>query len=327
MKTICFFIGFSIVVNSFSQIPESGVPDGPAFREHIPTKRMIPYPHVREADIAWSKRVWRSIDLREKINYPLYYPLDEHFTSGQYYRNSDHWSLWTILREHILQGDLTLYSPYNPYQFDLYDGDQFKYPIRAESGKNYKSDPVFKDKVFYYIGNLGPETDIPISNSIGEDSTIFDPILNVEVPVYPPRDTTWIDSKDIIQYHVKEDWFFDKTRSVMDVRIVGIAPVVYKKENIGGVEQISGTKELFWIYFPHARYIFNKYFVFNDKNNYAWMSFDDYFWKRRFSSTIYKESNVYDRTISTYQNGTDALLESERINEEIRTIESDLWNF
>jgi hypothetical protein len=57
------------------------------------------------------------------------------------------------------------------------------------------------------------------------------------------------------------------------------------------------------------------------------MSFDDYFWKRRFSSTIYKESNVYDRTISTYQNGTDALLESERINEEIRTIESDLWNF
>ncbi len=327
MKTISLFLFGAICAPFLSQIPDNDVGDGLAFREHIPTKRMIAYPSVREADIAWSKRVWRSIDLREKINHPLYYPLDEHYASGQYYRNIDHWSLWTILREHIIQGDLTLYSPYNPYQFSMLDGDQFKYPIRPESGGNYFSDSLFKEKVFYYLGRLGQESDQPLVNYLGDDSMRFDPILKVDVLVYPDRDTTWIDSKEIVQYHLKEDWFFDKTRSVMDVRIIGIAPVIYQKEIIGGVEQISGMQELFWLYFPHTRFVLTNYFVFNDKNNYQWMSFDDYFWKRRFSSTIYKESNVFDRTISTYQSGTDALLESEKINEEIRTIESDLWNF
>ncbi len=35
---------------------------------------LIDYVHLREADIMWSKRVWRMIDLREKINLPLHYP-------------------------------------------------------------------------------------------------------------------------------------------------------------------------------------------------------------------------------------------------------------
>ena len=35
------------------------------------------YSYVREADMMWSKHIWRAIDLREKINLPLYYPLNE----------------------------------------------------------------------------------------------------------------------------------------------------------------------------------------------------------------------------------------------------------
>ena len=34
----------------------------------------VPYPFVREADMMWSKTVWRMMDLREKINLPIYYP-------------------------------------------------------------------------------------------------------------------------------------------------------------------------------------------------------------------------------------------------------------
>jgi hypothetical protein len=40
-----------------------------------------------------------------------------------------------------------------------------------------------------------------------------------------------------------------------------------------------------------------------------------------------KESNVYDRNISTYKNGLDALLEGKRIEEEIFTYEQDLWEY
>jgi gliding motility associated protien GldN len=42
--------------------------------EHIPFKEPIPYPHVREADVMWSKIIWRIVDLREKQNHALYYP-------------------------------------------------------------------------------------------------------------------------------------------------------------------------------------------------------------------------------------------------------------
>lgn len=43
-------------------------------KEHIPNKVPVPYPYVREADVMWSKIIWRMIDLREKQNLPLYYP-------------------------------------------------------------------------------------------------------------------------------------------------------------------------------------------------------------------------------------------------------------
>ena len=42
--------------------------------EHIPFKKPIPYPYVREADVMWSKILWRVIDLRQKQNLALYYP-------------------------------------------------------------------------------------------------------------------------------------------------------------------------------------------------------------------------------------------------------------
>ena len=84
---------------------------------------------------------------------------------------------------------------------------------------------------------------------------------------------------------------------------------------------------MFWLYFPHCRFVFNNYFVYNAKNDAQWMSFDDLFWKRRFSAVAYKESNTYDRDIETYRSGVDALYESERIKTEIRNIEHDVWSF
>jgi gliding motility associated protien GldN len=43
-------------------------------REHIPHKQPVPYEYIREADVMWSKIVYRMVDLRQKQNLPLYYP-------------------------------------------------------------------------------------------------------------------------------------------------------------------------------------------------------------------------------------------------------------
>ena len=304
-------------------VPADGIVDGVFIQEHVPTKRMIPYEFVMESDVIWSKRVWQTIDLREKINHPILLPFDEYDASNNWVKNSTRWSLWTILKTHILNGDLRVFSPYNPLQFDITDGDQLKYPIDPQPGMNYYSDKEYRDILFTYLGSLGPQPTSPLTNIYGEDSTVVNAEGNLDY-VYPDRDTNWILSQDIIQYKIKEDWFFDKERSVLDVRIIAIAPVIYSKDTEG---QIQGARDLFWLYFPHCRFVLNNYFVFNTKNDAQWMSFDDLFWKRKFSCTIYKENNVFDRKIESYKAGVDALFEAERIKEEIRTIEHDVWSF
>lgn len=330
MKRLFIFAAIALSGTAVAQInggpvpinSEFGVIDGVYIQEHIPTKRMIPYEFVREADVLWSKRVWRSIDMREKINHPMYLPFDSYDSENNWVRNTQRWSLWTIMKHHILQGDLTMFSPYNPYQFQLKDGDQFKYAIAPEPGKNF-TDSAYKQVAFSYLGKLGAQPTQALSNMYGEDSTVQMPDGSFEY-VYAARDTFWFMSNEIVQYRLKEDWFFDKERSVMDIRILGICPVIYDKDENG---QIVALRELFWLYFPKCRYVFNNYFVYNEKNDAQWMSFDDLFWKRQFSSTIYKESNVFDRNIETYRTGIDALLESEKITEEIRTFEHDVWHF
>ena len=46
------------------------------YNKDIRDKSPIPYSHLREADVMWSKRIWRVIDLRKKINQPLYFPTE-----------------------------------------------------------------------------------------------------------------------------------------------------------------------------------------------------------------------------------------------------------
>lgn len=317
-------------------VPSEGIIDGVFIQEHIPTKRMIPYESVREADAIWSRRVWESIDLREKINLPLYYPLDEISRTGVWTKNSSRWSLWTIIRTHVLNGDLTVFSPYNPVLmgFGGLDGDQLKYPVRPQPGLNFYTDTAFQEEVVRYMAKIGQPGTVPLidedpnSPNFGQNLIVTDPVTGQQSFVYDPPDTTWYVSKDIVQYRLKEDWFFDKERSVLDVRIIAIAPVRYATEkDPNGRVQITGMEEMFWLYFPHCRFVFNNYFVYNDKNDAQWMSFDDLFWKRRFNAVAYKESNTYDRDIETYRIGVDALWESERIKNEIRNIEHDVWSF
>lgn len=43
-------------------------------RQTISERLPVPYPFVREADVMWSKQIWRLIDLRQKANHALYFP-------------------------------------------------------------------------------------------------------------------------------------------------------------------------------------------------------------------------------------------------------------
>ncbi len=134
-------------------------------------------------------------------------------------------------------------------------------------------------------------------------------------------DSTWI-FENFTSLELKEDWFFDKQKSVLEVRILsmGFNVLKPKKEDLG-------EYPIFYTYFPACRPFFAKHEVYNWKNDAERRTFEDIFWKRQFSSRAIKETNVYDRSIENYSKGIDALLESDRIKNDIFRWEHDLWHF
>jgi gliding motility associated protien GldN len=257
--------------------------DGIYVKENVQTRRVIPYTYLREADVMWSKRIWRVLDLNEKMNLALRYPLSE--------TTADRKNLIDLLMHAVNEGSLTAYSTLD---------DEFTLPMTSEEIEK--------------IGNAGIDTTWV---------TEPDPPYETKMVVVE-REFSY---DKIIAFRIKEEWFFDRQRSVMDVRIIGIAPMMYSEDDQGNIRDGAIKVPIFWIYYPEARKILANHEVFNRHNDAERKSFDDIFQKRIFSSYIFKESNVFDRRIESYKQGINALLEAERIKNEIFEMEHDLWEY
>ena len=86
-------------------------------------------------------------------------------------------------------------------------------------------------------------------------------------------------------------------------------------------------RPLFWAAYNQLRPVLAKERVFNSQNDAAHTSWEDLMEMRYFASTIIKASNVHDRKIEDYLTGVDALLEAEKIKQEIFNFEHDLWSY
>ena len=178
----------------------------------------------------------------------------------------------------------------------------------------------------YDISNTD-ELLVPITyrEVIGRQTDSLYQVMRRPYPPYDEYDTvifTEFDPTKVMRLRLKEDWYFDKQRSQMMVRIEAICPVMIKERD--GQEV---TEPLFWISYPDSRDVFVQSYVYNEINSAARLTYDEVFWKRLFDSYIYKEANVYDRRISQYATGIDALLEAERIKTQMSQFEEDLWEY
>ena len=127
----------------------------------------------------------------------------------------------------------------------------------------------------------------------------------------------------IVKFRIKEDWVFDRQRSIFEPRIIGIAPMVRK--NVGGVT--LDYQPAFWIYFPDARPILATKEAVNRNNDNTGFSYDDIFMKRIFASYVVKVSNDKDERIKDYAQGIDRLYEAERVKKELMDWELNLWQY
>jgi gliding motility associated protien GldN len=262
---------------AYSQILDSPPQDVIYYDNDLEDIRPVPYPAVRHADIMWSKRMWREIDMRQKMNQSFYYPLEPH----------NNWrNFITVLMDALKEGSITAY--------DISNTDEFLVPLTFQEIMTRQIDTVHRT-------------------------------LTRPYPPYDQYDTVIFSEFDpgrVQRIRIKEDWYFDKKRSQMLVRILGVCPVMIKERD---GEEFS--EPLFWIYFPEARPVFAQAEIFNRENDAARRTYDEIFMKRIFSSYIYKEQNAYDRRISEYAQGLDALLEAERIKQKLLDFEQSLWEY
>jgi gliding motility associated protien GldN len=277
--TIPVLLSLFLSLQCFAQILDAKPRDGVYDKTTISQVQPIPYPYLREADIVWTKRIWRNVDLREKMNQPFYYP--EMPLNGWH-------SFAQIIWDGLKEGTITAYN--------ADEDDQFAIPL------------TFKEVLDRVESN---------------DSTLETNPDNEDEKIWVKRKTSF-EPTAVKNFLIKEDYYFDRQRSLFEVRILGICLEI--PNIVKGIPM--GKKRLCWVYFPECRNLFAKNEMFNLKNGAAGrMTYDDVFMKRMFSSYIYKEENVYDRTINQYATGLDAQLESEKIKNNLFEFESNLWEY
>jgi gliding motility associated protien GldN len=154
-------------------------------RNLVKDRNPLTYEHIREDDAVFRQRVWRELDVREKINLPFIYKANED-NGNQRFIN--------ILLGAIRSGEVNAFSPID---------DRFTTPISfTDISKMVVGEPKT-------IQVRDWDKDPDGTKDIFKDSVILDEF----------------NPDKIQKYWIKEDIVFDKESSRMHVRILGIAPL------------------------------------------------------------------------------------------------------
>lgn len=250
----------------------------------------LPYGFVDDRDILWSKVVWEYIDLNERINLPLYYPTEANQISA------DRRSLFDTLLNGIKSGKIN----------EVYFDDYFTQKATLAD--------IEKKLVRIDTSDAG----ITILNR--------NPSANIDEYI----DRTNLTSNRIVGFEIKGVWYFDKRLGELKYRLLGIAPMAPDIQTEGRNENPNEKLPVFWVFYPDARNVLHHSKIFNPKNSAYPISYDHILNARRFNAVITKEENIYgNRKIADYIRGNSLfqVLEAEKIKDDIRNKELDMWNY
>lgn len=251
----------------------------------------LPYGYVDDRDILWSKTVWEVVDLDERVNFPLYYPLDT-IDIG-----ADRRSLYDVFLKNIKNGKLT------DVYVDSYFTEKRKFSDLEATLKKVDTTDLGYEQI-----NAGEELSPEYINQ--RELTAAD------IEEYRIKGIWYFDKRQgELKYRL--------------LGIAPVAPDVNFIDD-ESMDPADAKVELFWVWYPSARQILHDAKVFNQRNSAQPISFDMLLNARRFNAVIYKEDNVHgDREIKEYiaDNALFQLLESDRIKEGIRDREQDMWAY
>lgn len=196
-------------------------------------------------------------------------------------------SLIEVVMKAIEKGKLSLYSP---------DDDSFKGRLSAQEGMARFADSVL----------------VPIFD--GEGNQIDSKMALNE-----------FDPSRVTKFRVKEDIFFDKQRSRLETRIIGVAPLMNITTSAELAESVGATPA-FWLYFPQLRYSLVQVDISDPDKGLYDMTMDDFFVQNKFASAIVRESSPgMLQNLKETENGGQ-LLDGRKVEEKLDAYKKKLWS-
>lgn len=256
----------------------------------VDNDKPLEYGYVDDRDIMFSKMTWERVVLDERVNFPLYYPVDTNNIG------TDRRSLFDVLWKNVKDGSIE-----NIYDDSYFTTKRTLKDIKSAMSKVDTLDIGYEQ--FNADGYVDPEY------IVKRDITSYD------ISAYLIKGLWYFDKRQAeLKYRL--------------LGIAPAAPDVnfIDSDDEANKEPIP----LFWVFFPDAREILHEAKSFNNENSAVPFSYDHLLNSRRFNGYVYKEENVYgDRKVTEYisENALMQLLESDRIKEKIRNFELDMWAY
>ncbi len=331
---ICFLLAVLGVRAQYTQFPffdENGLVTTIA-TQPSDSNRIVTVYH-RADDIAWSRVVYRVIDMRFKQNYPLHFPLHND--------DPDYHNLLNVILEAIPQG-LKLYNvPANlKPKYVNKDGQMDTIPY-VDVAARFRLDV----KVDEEQELDGTEAGDNLHKSCCDPFMVlhYDSATNVFSPFYENFERF---NMNQLKYVIQEILFFDKHYSRMYSKILAIAPVYTKPEETSkdGNPYITLQRNMLcWIVFDDLRPYMAKHYILDvneqASNGSKRQTFDDFFARQLYTSYLLGDDNIFGRQIvatnnmyhygKLFDNQTeeDVKKEQKRIETELLNFEQDLWEY
>jgi len=257
-------------------------------RNLVKDRTPLAYENIREDDAVYRQRVWREIDVHEKMNLPFVYKATE---------DNGNQRLIYILLNGIKAGQITA--------FDANVDDRFTTPMTFQQIAN---------------GLVGAPTTIqipdPVADPNGDKGIMKDTIITQE-----------FNPDAVERYQIKEEWVFDKESSRLHVRILGIAPEKTILNPDGSFRAVLPIFWVYYPEIRPILAKYEAYNGKNFGARMSWEELFEsrMFSSRIIKSTV---DNPGDQFIAGYiKDPILQLLEGENIKEKIFNYEQDLWSY
>ncbi len=130
--------------------------------------------------------------------------------------------------------------------------------------------------------------------------------------------TTTLNKETVKGFLLKEEWYFNKKKAKDEVRIIGIAPLMYS-------EKEQKIVQVYWVYYKECRELFASFKTINPIGTDNLYTYTDLFDNQVFNAKSLRESNIFDRNQPENSKGAEIETENNKSKQNLNNSSHDLF--